>query len=301
MNEDKLVSVIIPTYGRSEYLTRTIDSVLNQTYSSIEVIVVDDNGLDSEFGRQTKDVMLKYSGRKDVTYVPHEKNLNGSAARNTGLKIAQGYWICFLDDDDVFLTNKIERQLKLLTSSDFDGAYCKNRKYSNGNLVQETEYDKSGNCQLDVLAMVSDIHTSSLIMRKKDINSISGFDESFIRHQDFEFLIRYFERFTLLCVPEYLVNVNVESTLNRPNLNRLVEVKKHFFNKLDYIVNKYEGVDARRVYKAHNLELFRVALKNFNPKAIYYFLLARPNSKDISMFLIPAFKRNLRKLFQWKK
>ena len=94
------VSVIITTYKRADMLSRAINSVLNQTYKNIEVIVVDDNGNGSEYRLKTEIIMNKYSQIDNLKYIKHKENKNGSAARNTGIREATGDIICFLDDDD---------------------------------------------------------------------------------------------------------------------------------------------------------------------------------------------------------
>ena len=99
MNEE-LVSVIIPTYKRSEMLPRAVESALNQTYSNIEVVVVDDNDPESTWRKDTSERMLQFKNDNRVKYICHEKNSNGSVARNTGIKNSAGSIIAFLDDDD---------------------------------------------------------------------------------------------------------------------------------------------------------------------------------------------------------
>lgn len=83
---DLLVSVVIPTYKRSDTLDRAIKSVLAQTNSAIEVIVVDDNNPGAEGRERTELKMLEFSNNPKVKYVKHEKNKNESAARNTGFR-----------------------------------------------------------------------------------------------------------------------------------------------------------------------------------------------------------------------
>ena len=78
-----LISIIIPTYGGGEFLERAIESALAQTYDNIEVIVVDDNGIDTENQLKTATIMKKYEFNPKVFYICHEVNKNGSAARNT--------------------------------------------------------------------------------------------------------------------------------------------------------------------------------------------------------------------------
>ena len=102
-----MVSVIITTYKRAEFLERAIDSVLNQSYKDIEIIVVDDNGLNSPYSIYTQNVMKKYSSNDKIKYIQHKTNKNGAAARNTGIQASVGEYITFLDDDDFFLKNRI--------------------------------------------------------------------------------------------------------------------------------------------------------------------------------------------------
>ena len=86
MNENLKVSTIITTYRRADMLKRAIDSVLNQTYSNIEVIVVDDNDEKSEDRKNTEEIMTSYANNPKVKYIKHKVNMNGAAARNTGIK-----------------------------------------------------------------------------------------------------------------------------------------------------------------------------------------------------------------------
>lgn len=108
-----LVSVIIPTYARSQYICRAIDSVLNQTYKNIEVIVVDDNGENTENQLATFQTLKSYIDKEQITYITHKTNRNGSAARNTGIFNAKGEYICLLDDDDEFFPEKVEKQVQV--------------------------------------------------------------------------------------------------------------------------------------------------------------------------------------------
>ena len=107
MINEKKVSVIIPTYKRAELLSKCIKSILEQTYSNVEVIVVDDNDPKTNWRKNTESILDDFKEDSRVIYIKHEKNKNGSAARNTGFKVSTGEYICYLDDDDIFLKNKI--------------------------------------------------------------------------------------------------------------------------------------------------------------------------------------------------
>ena len=95
-----LVSVIMPTYRRSEKLIRAIESVLNQTYKNLELLLVNDNEPFDEYTEQLKKRVEKYSADKRFQLIIQEKHVNGAVARNFGIRRAKGQYIAFLDDDD---------------------------------------------------------------------------------------------------------------------------------------------------------------------------------------------------------
>ena len=107
----QLVSIIIPTYNGADKICAAVDSVLNQTYENIEVIVVDDNGEGTENQRLTAKAMEKYRDNPKVQYLVHKVNKNGSAARNTGIRASKGEFLGFLDDDDLFLPEKTQKEV----------------------------------------------------------------------------------------------------------------------------------------------------------------------------------------------
>lgn len=111
-----LVSVIIPTYNRARTIARALNSVFTQTYGPLEVIVVDDGSTDG-----TTEALAPYGDRIQLV---RQKNQGPAAARNTGIKAATGEIITFLDDDDSWLPDKIERQVKLLQATRSSGVKC---------------------------------------------------------------------------------------------------------------------------------------------------------------------------------
>ena len=127
------VSVIIPTYKRANYIKRAIDSVLNQTYRDIELIIVDDNNPGDEDRNKLEKIIKEYKDER-LIYIQHEKNLNGAAARNTGITKATGEYITFLDDDDFYLEDRIENLVNCMEQKkDFDCLYTGVVKVKNGN------------------------------------------------------------------------------------------------------------------------------------------------------------------------
>ena len=130
---DKLVSAVIPTYRRhSDIVIDAINSIKGQTYKNIEIIIVDDNGNDNK--EYSEELYLALRNIDGVRYYRQEKNLGACFARNTGIELSNGDYIAFLDDDDCWKKDKIERQLPLFNNPDVGLAYCGTELiYPNGN------------------------------------------------------------------------------------------------------------------------------------------------------------------------
>lgn len=124
VKKEELVSVVIPTHGRLDTLGRAIESVKNQTYDNIEIIVVDDNSDDLELRECISKLVKKY---EDVRLLLNQEVMGGSNSRNHGIKEAKGEFVAFLDDDDEFLPKKIEKQhalYKNLQNKKIGMIYC---------------------------------------------------------------------------------------------------------------------------------------------------------------------------------
>ena len=109
-----LVSVIIPYYKKKKFIVKSVESVINQTYKNIEIIIVDDNESEDEYSRITQKLLKELIDSKKIIYVKHNTNKGISAARNTGIKNSKGEYIAFLDSDDVWLPNKLEHQINII-------------------------------------------------------------------------------------------------------------------------------------------------------------------------------------------
>src|SRR5438105_15612224 len=103
-DDDFNVSVVIPTFNRERKLIEALQSVVNQSFPAREIIVVDDASTDG-----TASINF-HSLDPRIRYVRHNQNRGGAVARNTGVQCASGNWIAFLDSDDVWLPNKLQRQ-----------------------------------------------------------------------------------------------------------------------------------------------------------------------------------------------
>jgi glycosyltransferase involved in cell wall biosynthesis len=189
-NEEKLISVIIPTYNRGDLILRAISSVIAQSYSNLEIIVVDDASQEDIAG------IIQPINDSRIQYIRHPNNLGGSESRNTGIKHAVGEFIAFLDSDDVWLPNKLECQLdavsqiapqqNLVCYSKFQLCpslfYAQSIFPSQGKQTQQTIADYLWISRGEMLT------STLLISRELAVKTL--FKPGLVKHQDLDFVIR---------------------------------------------------------------------------------------------------------------
>lgn len=235
-----IVTVIIPTYGKPKFLRDSIISVLNQTFTDLELIIVDDNNPDTVARKETEDLVngLVHIDNR-IKYIKHDHNKNGAVARNTGFAVAKGKYISLLDSDDAYMPDRLQKCFDIMenASDNIAGVYtgCEFRR---GGKVYHVEKDvKPGNFLVDTLACKFMFCTgSNIFVRKSVIDELNGFDGAFLRHQDYEFLVRVFEKYDLAAIAEPLVIKNNEN-FNMPNLEKQVAIKKQYLEKFKYIID----------------------------------------------------------------
>ena len=283
-----LVSVIIPTYKRSDKLGRAIDSVLEQSYDKVEVIVVDDNTNGDDYRKATSKLMEQYANNPMVHYIQHEKNMNGSAARNTGIVCSQGEYIAFLDDDDYFLNTKIEKSLQFLRSVDESyGGVCTNYVKKNNSYIYKigTGSGVYNDCYELMTKQVDFAAGSTLLCKRSAISEIGLFDVSFIRHQDWEFLIRFFRKYKLKIIGDIGVVICTDGFRNIPKTDILFQMKEKLFSLFLLDIQKLGEVRCKEVFHAQWIELSECYLKEKSYSKAYRLLnknigLAKLKCKD---------------------
>jgi len=217
-----LVSVIIPTHNRSLLLQRAIYSVLNQTYSELECIVVDDGSND-----ETQEVINSFEDNR-LKYFQYEEKKGASAARNIGIRNAQGELIAFLDDDDEWLSTKLEKQVPHLQGlpEKFGLVYCWMDYYdANNKLIHEYHPVLKGYVFPQVLDAQRLGGCPTLLVKRSVIDEVGGFDESLPRGNDGDFIRRVCRKFKVEFIPEVLVRVNVGHGNQRIGSNNKESIK----------------------------------------------------------------------------
>ena len=240
IKKEELVSAVITTHNRKELLVSAIESVLNQTYKNIECIVIDDASDDN-----TQEYIRKYIEESKVTYIyiSKEESKGGNYARNLGVKNAKGNYIAFLDDDDEWLCEKIEKQMKAMQGNQKIGlVYCgtiveKNMDKSNRIRQMIEDEEKYADGDLSKRVLIHTICTTSTILIKKEIlEKIGGFDENLKFWQDYELSIRIFQTTKVKLIRENLVIYRVFGN----SKNRLSNKLSGWEEAVAYILDKHK-------------------------------------------------------------
>lgn len=113
-----LVSIIMPSYNTAQYIAASVGSVLAQTYTNWELLIVDDCSTDN-----TDEIVKPFLTDTRIKYLKNEKNSGAAVTRNRALREAKGQWIAFLDSDDLWQAQKLERQLKFMMENHYDFSY----------------------------------------------------------------------------------------------------------------------------------------------------------------------------------
>lgn len=223
-----LVSVIVPTHNRPEWLCAALRSILAQTMQDFEIIVVNDAGLDIAPWVST----LDESGR--IRVLRHPSNRGLAAARNTGLRAARGKYIAYLDDDDLFYPNHLAVLVEAAEASGHAVVYSDGCQatYSqcDGKLVVERSLVFSGNFEYHELLVRNRIPVLCVLHRRSCIDKVGGFDETFATHEDWDMWIRLFHDFAYSHVRqttcEYRVQQSGGSLTNtkRPDFYRTMKI-----------------------------------------------------------------------------
>jgi len=206
-----LVSVVIPTYNRAHLVERAVRSVLSQSFSNLEVIVVDDASTD---GTREQVFALKQADPR-LLYLRHETNRGAQAARNTGIRAANGNYIAFLDSDNEWLPSKLERQMSLFINNGREikpGVVYAGFKwqYDDGRPSTEQTPRFKGYIYKEALReWIAD--TSTLVVRKDLLYKAGLFDERVRAYQEWDLCIRLARHAEFDYIPEPLSIYHIHS------------------------------------------------------------------------------------------
>ncbi len=247
-----LFTIIIPTYKRNDILPRAIDSVLSNK-GSFEIIVVDDNNETSMYRKKNIQLMNGYKSVGNIKYYTHKSNMNGAAARNTGIKYAEGEYITFLDDDDEFSKDRVSVISEVIKEHQYDFIFTGYEVKRANKIIEQKRFDDSEISVSDLMLFALKAKSfygtgSNIVCRKEIIHNIDGFDIAFSRGQDFEFLVRYLKHCKdYKYIDQILVTKNVDDKSNIPSSHLFISIKKQFLEKYSDYLEELDEDDKRDV------------------------------------------------------
>ncbi|NHN30201.1 glycosyltransferase [Paenibacillus agricola] len=223
--ETPLFSVIIPTYNRDKYIARAIRSVLRQTCEDYEIIVVNDGSTD-----RTEKIVSTFGDR--VRYV-YQKNLGPSEARNTGIRLARGKFIAFLDSDDLFLPNKLQRNKEFLnTHPDCDflySYYYARRGKKNHTIRNVKQFNDLNKFRFHLYKRTFTIRTSTAAIRKTCFDKTGLFNSQYRYSQDWDMWLRLAKTYRGYCQKVPLVVYRLHDRKKLPSTYRHYKIRKNAY------------------------------------------------------------------------
>lgn len=254
MINHSLISIIIPCFNDAQYIEQSVLSALNQTYSNIEVIVIDDGS-----NAETKGVLTGLESK--ITKLITQNNKGQSAARNVGIRAASGTYILVLDSDDYFETSFCEkaigilenRKIKLVTcyTKKFNDSYCDNYYPQGGDLKDFLMYNQA---------------TGSAMFRKMECIAVGGYDETMrFGFEDWEFYIRLLEKGgRAFVIPEFLFHYRLKENSTTSRANKIKYQLQYFIYEKhktlyvlyfqDFITHLLKKIEREETEKIKNTE-----------------------------------------------
>ncbi len=244
------VSVIIPAYNISEFISATLDSVFSQTFKDFEIIIVNDGSKDT---LELEKILEDYADK--IVYAK-QKNLGASEARNAAICLSRGELIAFLDGDDLWFPNCLEKQVEFLEENDLDMVYCDAELFGDnffkGNTYMETTPSNGEVNPVSLINATCNVITSGTMVTRKKLEEVNLFDTVSTRAQDFDLWFRFakngakidYQRNILI---KYRVSSNSLSGSNVQRAERNISI-------LNSIRDKYEFTPAEHKVWEHQLE-----------------------------------------------
>lgn len=274
--ETALLSIIIPTYNSDSCtLKNTLSSVVKQTYSNLEIIVVDD-GSNNLFSCSNKQIIEQINDSRIFYYELEHRNAN--VARNFGIQKSNGQYIAMLDSDDEWLENHLMDCLQVLLEEQVDGLYgsliIKNSATSRNFITNKPLKDES---MINFLLRTgSGAQTSTLFMTAESAKNIL-WDPDLNRHQDYDFVVRYCEKYKMTpkLTPTVICNLSSLST------------KKIDFNSCIKFIRKNRKYIDPILYNKYNLNMLMLSKDmKASPKIIKYYQKEATRYKEYMSFQV---------------
>lgn len=260
-----MVSVIVVTCNRADLLSRCLNSIINQTYNQIEIIVIDDGSTDN-----SREIVENFNDNR-IVYIYHEKTGNVSMLRNSGIRISKGELIAFCDDDDLWMENKLEVLLEYMK---VEKIVCSNANVIDKNdkvlFDQITKFDSDRYVDLYQLLIDNRIQTSCVIVHKDILIDVGLFDESNgNRSEDWCVWIKIAEKVNIKYVNKVLVSYRIhDNNLSMKTFSDKMELAQR---NIEILLPYLNHPDKKIVKSARcGLSLIFRKMTNLNYRNAYY-------------------------------
>lgn len=229
---DETIAAVIPTKDRPNRVQNAVESVLNQTYSNMEIIIIDDS-TGHETAARIENLSTSTS-EKELTYISNPRPRGVSAARNQAISKTDAKYIAFLDDDDVWKPTKTKKQLySFHKGSEFLAAvYCGFKSVTDTGKHLHTKVPQYGGNIYDEL-LVKDIvgPPSTVMIRRKIIEEVGGFNKNYDHHEDWELYLRIAENYRFGISAEPLTIRTIHDDATSKDIEAALEHRKQILSR----------------------------------------------------------------------
>lgn len=251
-----MISVVIPAFNRASTIAESVKSVLTQTYSELEVIVVDDCSTDD-----TELVLSKINDSR-LKYIRLLENKGANFARNKGINVSKGQYIAFQDSDDIWKKDKLQKQLSFMKQGDYDVSFTSMIQHHKQKNIKFPKIDDRQKRNLLNRALYGNIMSTQTIMAKRSVLLREKFDPTIERFQDWDLAIRLLQNYEVGFLDEPLVDAFIsEDSISKSNQKAIRSLKR--------IMSKYEELfSPHKIKLSNDLHLLMYATQTGNSEIV---------------------------------
>lgn len=260
--EQQMISVIMPTYNRQDFICEAIDSALNQTWKNLELIVVDDGSTDN-----TKELLNNYSYDRRFKY-RYQENQGQCVARNRGLKEAKGHFIAFLDSDNIWFKDKLEKQMRIVACNTEYDVFLGDgiRIDEKGAEIPGNNMKRYSGCVTKYLIRDNFVSMNTTLVNKSCFDDLGGMDESVRVGDDYELWLRLSTKYKFHYTPDNYIKYRVMPNQISSDKERRLKSNEIVLNKFfDRFPCSVSTADKRR-----GLSFFYVRKARYEISKYYY-------------------------------
>lgn len=282
------VSIIIPTFNRPKLLEKTLRAILAQTYTDYEVIIVSNGSADNV----AEEVVINQFQDKRLKYIFQKGSGSPASPRNTGIKASLGNFIAFCDDDDIWLPEKLEKQIDfLIKNAEYNMCYTKMKRFDENTTWINPDEETVDSVNSQKLLRRNTIPLSSIVMRKKILENNECFDEDkkIFSSEDYELTLRLSKKNKFFCIQEYLLlYYSGSARFSNGEFNNSFRKNLWFLSRLFHV---YKKVVRKGFFKWHEVVYPFFFHTFFCVKLVLYelYVYCKSRIKGLRMLLIQKY------------